>query len=76
MNFVDSWGGPRMKIRFMYFSTLTIYVAWGHLFNKSIPILTELQMTKSSRVLRQFNGGHLLDSYISFEHIQILTQLV
>mgnify|MGYP003702495867 CR=1 FL=1 len=30
-----------MKIRFMYFSTLTIYVAWGHLFNKPIPILTE-----------------------------------
>jgi hypothetical protein len=30
-----------MKIRFMYFSTLTIYLGWGHLFNKRIPILTE-----------------------------------
>lgn len=33
--------GVLMKIRFMYFSTLTIYLGWGHLFNKSIPILTE-----------------------------------
>jgi hypothetical protein len=30
-----------MKIRFMYFSTLTIYWSEGHLFNKPIPILTE-----------------------------------
>jgi len=30
-----------MKIRFMYFSTLTIYLGCRHLFNKPIPILTE-----------------------------------
>jgi len=24
----------------MYFPTLTIYLGWGHLFNKRIPILT------------------------------------
>jgi len=30
-----------MKIRFMYFPTLTIYSGLSHLFNKRIPILTE-----------------------------------
>jgi hypothetical protein len=29
-----------MKIRFMYFPTLTIYSGLSHLFNKRIPILT------------------------------------
>jgi hypothetical protein len=37
----EGGGGVVMKIRFMYFSTLTIYLGWGHLFNKPIPILTE-----------------------------------
>jgi hypothetical protein len=34
-------GGGVMKIRFMYFPTLTIYSGLSHLFNKRIPILTE-----------------------------------
>ena len=32
--------GRVMKIRFMYFPTLTIYSGLSHLFNKRIPILT------------------------------------
>jgi len=40
-----------MKIRFMYFPTLTIYLGWGHLFNKRIPILTELGVGRRVKVV-------------------------
>jgi len=36
--------GPVMKISEVYFPTLTIYSGLSHLFNKRIPILTELNL--------------------------------
>jgi len=53
------WWGARRKIRLMYFPTLTIYLGWGHLFNKRIPILTGSIFTVVQVVGECCWGDHL-----------------
>jgi len=74
--------GRVMKIRFMYFPTLTIYSGLSHLFNKRIPILTELNClcaVLSALVMAAFLEVAYdiwWSGWSCFEHTQILTQLV
>ena len=62
--------GRVMKISEVYFPTLTIYLGGGHLFNNPITNLTECCWWVGVVMLEMLWTGS------SFEHTQILTQLV